>query len=104
MSTTPRPIDPDVFDDHLYFFDWDAYRDGPPERTDPRAWPEDRISELRRLWDEGLYTKDIATKLGVSRGAVIGKAHRLGLAERCSKTDFKPQRRHSKGGTFTKVG
>ncbi len=49
------------------------------------AWTDERIGELRRMWDEGLTASQIAETLGgVSRNAVIGKAHRLGLTPRPS--------------------
>jgi GcrA cell cycle regulator len=49
-------------------------------------WTEERIEDLRRLWAQGLSASQIAKRLGsgVSRNAVIGKAHRLGLASRPS--------------------
>ena len=49
------------------------------------AWTEDRVAMLRELWTKGLSASQIAVKLGgVSRNAVIGKAHRLGLESRPS--------------------
>lgn len=55
------------------------------------AWTEERIKVLRALWKDGLTASKIAGQLGegVTRNAVIGKAHRLGLASRPSplKTD-----------------
>jgi GcrA cell cycle regulator len=54
------------------------------------SWTEDQILTLQRLWNEGLSASRIAEELGsVTRNAVIGKAHRLGLASRPSpiKTD-----------------
>ncbi len=49
------------------------------------AWTDERIGELKRLWDDGLTASQIADALGgVSRNAVIGKAHRLGLKPRPS--------------------
>jgi DNA-binding CsgD family transcriptional regulator len=42
-------------------------------------WPEDRVRTLRVLWRKGLPCAAIAQRLGVSKNAVIGKAHRLGL-------------------------
>ena len=50
------------------------------------AWTEKRIETLKKLWLEGLSASQIAAKLGegVTRNAVIGKAHRLGLASRPS--------------------
>ena len=49
------------------------------------SWTDDQISTLQRLWDAGLTASQIAEQLGtVTRNAVIGKAHRLGLAARPS--------------------
>lgn len=46
-------------------------------------WTEERIADLRRLWTEGASASGIATILGgITRNAVIGKAHRLGLEPR----------------------
>jgi len=47
-------------------------------------WAEETISRLRSLWDEGLSTADIGRRLGVSKNAVVGKAHRLDLPARPS--------------------
>ncbi len=47
------------------------------------SWTYERVEKLRQLWDEGLTASRIATELGnVTRNAVIGKAHRLGLSGR----------------------
>lgn len=49
------------------------------------AWTDERIDLLRTLWTEGLSASQIADRLGgVTRNAVIGKAHRLGLSGRPS--------------------
>ena len=46
-------------------------------------WNEERIEALTRLWREGLSASQVARQLGgVSRSAVIGKVHRLGIAGR----------------------
>jgi len=46
-------------------------------------WSEDRVEQLKTLWTEGLSASQIARALGgVTRNAVIGKVHRLGLAGR----------------------
>ena len=49
------------------------------------AWTDERIDKLKSLWGQGLTASQIADELGgVSRNAVIGKAHRLGLQSRPS--------------------
>ena len=47
-------------------------------------WTDERISELTKLWNEGLSTAEIGKMLGISKNAVVGKAHRLRLAARPS--------------------
>ncbi|MEA2782597.1 MAG: GcrA cell cycle regulator [Rhodospirillaceae bacterium] len=48
-------------------------------------WTNERIEELRRLWTQGQTASRIAELLGgITRNAVIGKAHRLGLRGRPS--------------------
>jgi len=55
-------------------------------------WTEDRVATLRKLWAEGLSASQIAKQLGgVTRNAVIGKVHRLGLAGRA--TPSRPAKR-----------
>ncbi len=49
------------------------------------SWTDERIEQLRNMWEKGLTASQIADELGgVSRNAVIGKAHRLGLKSRPS--------------------
>lgn len=48
------------------------------------VWTEERIADLVRLWNEGLTTGEIGKQLEVSKNAVVGKAHRLGLTGRPS--------------------
>ncbi len=44
------------------------------------SWTEDRMQALSELWAQGLSASQIAMRLGgVTRNAVIGKAHRMGL-------------------------
>ncbi len=47
-------------------------------------WNEAIIAELRSLWAEGLSTAEIGRRLGISKNAVVGKAHRLDLSGRPS--------------------
>jgi GcrA cell cycle regulator len=56
------------------------------------GWNDDRVAILRKLWAEGLSASQIAKQLGgVTRNAVIGKVHRLGLAGRA--TPSRPAKR-----------
>jgi GcrA cell cycle regulator len=49
------------------------------------SWTDERIDTLRKMWEGGSTASQIAEELtGVSRNAVIGKAHRLGLQSRPS--------------------
>jgi GcrA cell cycle regulator len=49
------------------------------------GWTEDRVELLKKLWADGLSASQIASRLGgVTRNAVIGKVHRLGLAGRAT--------------------
>lgn len=47
------------------------------------SWTEERVETLKRMWSEGQSASQIAKELGgVTRNAVIGKVHRLGLSNR----------------------
>ncbi len=49
------------------------------------SWTEERVELLKTLWAEGLSASQIASRLGgVTRNAVIGKVHRLGLSGRAT--------------------
>ena len=49
------------------------------------SWTEERIERLKKMWHDGATASQIADELGgVSRNAVIGTAHRLGLEQRPS--------------------
>jgi GcrA cell cycle regulator len=57
------------------------------------SWTDERIATLKKMWESGSTASQIADELGgVSRNAVIGKAHRLGLKSRPSpvKANEKP--------------
>lgn len=56
------------------------------------SWTDERVERLKTLWSEGLSASQIAAELGaVTRNAVIGKVHRLGLSGR-SKPQVQPVR------------
>ena len=47
------------------------------------TWTDDRVEQLKKLWSDGLSASQIAAEIGgVTRNAVIGKVHRLGLSGR----------------------
>ena len=47
------------------------------------SWTDDRVETLKKMWGEGQSASQIAKELGgVTRNAVIGKVHRLGLSNR----------------------
>ncbi len=48
------------------------------------VWDEDKLNKLKKLWDDGLPITKIGNELGVSRNAIAGKAHRMGLPKRNS--------------------
>ena len=47
-------------------------------------WNDDNIARLRSLWDEGHSTAEIGRRMGITKNAVVGKAHRLELPGRQS--------------------
>ena len=59
------------------------------------SWTDERVEILTKMWAEGNSASQIAKELGgVTRNAVIGKVHRLGLSNRAttntaSKSDTK---------------
>ncbi len=49
------------------------------------SWTDDRVEILKKMWGEGQSASQIAKELGgVTRNAVIGKVHRLGLSNRAT--------------------
>jgi GcrA cell cycle regulator len=65
------------------------------------SWTDERIAKLTKMWESGATASQIADELGgVSRNAVIGKAHRLGLKSRPSPVkaneDPKPKAKSKK--------
>jgi GcrA cell cycle regulator len=55
-------------------------------------WTAEAIERLRALWAEGHSTAEIGRRMGISKNAVVGKAHRLNLSARPS-----PIRREAPG-------
>ena len=55
----------------------------PVQEWQVMSWTDERVETLKRMWTEGQSASQIATELGgVTRNAVIGKVHRLGLSNR----------------------
>jgi GcrA cell cycle regulator len=52
-------------------------------------WDDDRRALLRKLWNEGLTSTQIAPRMGLTRNGVLGAAHRMGLTRK-PKTEPKP--------------
>ena len=61
-------------------------------------WTDERVELLKKLWNDGLSASQIANELGqVTRNAVIGKVHRLGLSGRAkSPSSAAPQPRKAR--------
>src|SRR5262245_42598489 len=57
------------------------------------GWNDERVDLLKKLWSDGLSASQIAGRLGgVTRNAVIGKVHRLGLSGRATTSRMKSHR------------
>lgn len=54
-------------------------------------WTPERTAALIALWHEDLSTSEIGRRLGVTKNAVIGKVHRLGLPQRRPSPKAKPE-------------
>lgn len=63
------------------------------------TWTNERVEQLKKLWEEGLSASRIASLMGgITRNAVIGKVHRLGLSGRAkSKGSSTPRPRRKPG-------
>ena len=48
-------------------------------------WTEEQTRTLKKLWGTGISARQIAVEIGKSRGAVIGRANRIGLAKHKAK-------------------
>ena len=72
------------------------------------SWTDERVEMLKKLWSDGLSASQIAAELGgVTRNAVIGKVHRLGLSGRAkspgSPSTIRPKRISRGGGYSTRI-
>ena len=72
------------------------------------GWTDERVELLKKLWADGLSASQIAAELGgITRNAVIGKVHRLGLSGRAkspSSTAPRPRKARSSGHMALKTG
>ena len=65
-----------------------------------KDWTYDRIQQLRDLWADGDTTEQIGRKMGITKNAVVGKAHRLRLEARPSpirRMGVRPQKIQRQG-------
>jgi GcrA cell cycle regulator len=64
------------------------------------SWTDERVELLKKLWSDGLSASQIAGELGgITRNAVIGKVHRLGLSGRAkSPSSANPRPRKARSG------
>src|SRR3977135_3167960 len=64
-------------------------------------WTDERVETLKKLWADGLSASQIAAELGgITRNAVIGKVHRLGLSGRAkSPSSSAPRPRKARAHT-----
>lgn len=56
-------------------------------------WTDEVVVRLRQLWAEGHSTAEIGRRIGVSKNAVVGKAHRLKLEARASPIRHRSERK-----------
>lgn len=65
------------------------------------GWTDDRIDAVKKLWADGLSASQIASRLGgVTRNAVIGKVHRLGLAGRATTSRSRTPRPRNRAASL----
>lgn len=67
-------------------------------------WNDEAIDRIRALWSEGHSTAEIGRRMGISKNAVVGKAHRLSLPARPSPIRRVPEeKRGSQRATIRRV-
>ena len=69
------------------------------------TWTDERVETLKKLWADGLSASQIAAELGgITRNAVIGKVHRLGLSGRAkSPSSAAPRPRKARSAHMLRV-
>ena len=69
------------------------------------TWTDERVENLKKLWADGLSASQIAAELGgITRNAVIGKVHRLGLSGRAkSPSSASPRPRKARSPHMLRV-
>lgn len=66
------------------------------------SWTDERVELLKKMWSDGQSASQIAKELGgVTRNAVIGKVHRLGLSNRTAAQPAKPAKEKDKAAPAT---
>ena len=70
------------------------------------SWTDERVELLKKLWSDGLSASQIAAELGgITRNAVIGKVHRLGLSGRAkSASAGAPRQRKARSPALLRIG
>jgi GcrA cell cycle regulator len=70
------------------------------------SWTDERVELLKKLWADGLSASQIAAELGgITRNAVIGKVHRLGLSGRAKSTsNGTPRPRKARAPSLIRIG
>jgi len=75
-----------------------SLRNGQILEGNSMSWTDERVELLKKMWLEGLSASQIANELahGITRNAVIGKVHRLGLSGRVKSPSPAPARPRAK--------
>jgi GcrA cell cycle regulator len=70
------------------------------------SWTDERVELLKKLWSDGLSASQIAAELGgITRNAVIGKVHRLGLSGRAKSASVGvPRQRKARSSSMLRIG
>lgn len=59
-------------------------------------WTDEAVAELKKMWDRGMTTGQIAKALNVTKNSIIGKVHRLCLTARPSPIKKAPEKKEEK--------